>query len=61
MDRELPKDSRPIKKIVLAMAKTNDSQKDQGYEIIFRMTITLPDGRVIRSKSGKPFPIKVKK
>lgn len=31
---------------------------DGGY--IFRMTITLKNGRVIRRANGKPFKIKVK-
>jgi|GEM_PF-5272263 len=32
-----------------------------GYTVIYRMSFRTKSGRVIRSKTGRPFPIKVKK
>lgn len=39
---------------------SDNLQKDDEQEYIFRMTITVK-GKVIRRKNGKPFKIPVKK
>lgn len=39
-----------------------DMRKEfNGYTVIYRMSFRTKSGRVIRSKTGRPFPIKVKK
>lgn len=37
------------------------SQSHDDYIVIFRMSFRSKSGRIIRSKNGKPFPIKVRK
>ena len=43
----------------VSMSKT-DNSNDEGT-VIFRMTITLKNGKVIRRANGKPFKIVIKK
>lgn len=47
-------------KIQLLLPGFFENYTEEWYEIIFRMSFRSKSGRIIRSRTGKPFPIKIR-